>query len=78
MYETQIGNITCNFVITGVAVMAIIEADCSRKQHTAVCSLLNLRAKCASSMMKKANLCPKTVVGPMEDMDDPASTLSST
>ena len=57
--------------------MAIIDADCSCKLHTAVCSLLNLHTKCALSMMNKEILCPKMVAGPMDDMDNPASTLSS-
>ena len=71
-------NIACNFIITGVAVMAIIDADCSCKLHTAVCSLLNLHAKCALSMMNKEILCPKRVASLMDDMDNLASTLSST
>lgn len=35
---------TCNFVMTGVAVMATIKDEQEDRAYAAVCSLLNLRA----------------------------------
>ena len=50
--------LTCNFVMTGVAVIVIIDLDSHQSMYRAICILLNFCTEWASLTMQDKNLQP--------------------